>query len=112
MDFVTAIKTCFAKYATFEGRARRSEFWFWYLFNFIVGLVLGWIPILGWIISLALFIPGIAVAVRRLHDAGRSGWWWWIGIVPIVGWIILLIFYCQDSQPGANEYGANPKELA
>lgn len=113
MDFGTAIKTCFAKYATFEGRARRSEFWFWTLFNFIVGLVFGWIPIIGQIIgciiSLALFIPSISVAVRRLHDTGRSGWWWWIGLVPFVGWIILLIFYCQDSQAEANEYGANPK---
>lgn len=111
MDFGTAIKTCFAKYATFEGRARRSEFWFWWLFTFIVSIVLGWIPIIGWIISLAFIIPNISVAVRRLHDTGRSGWWWWIGLLPIVGLIILLIFYCQDSQPGANEYGANPKEL-
>lgn len=108
MDFLTAIKTCFSKYADFNGRARRSEFWFWYLFNVIIG-VISWIPIIGWIISIALIIPSWAVGARRLHDTGRSGWWQLLCLLPIVGAIILIIWWCQDSHAGENEYGANPK---
>lgn len=109
MDFLTAIKTCFSKYADFTGRARRSEFWFWWLFTFIVGLILGWIPVIGWIISIALIIPNLAVGARRLHDTGKSGWWWLINLIPIVGIIILIVFWVQDSNAGENQYGANPK---
>ena len=113
MDFLTAIKTCFSKYATFKGRARRSEFWFWYLFTVIVGLILECIPvigwIIGWIISIALIIPSWAVGARRLHDTGRSGWWQLLYLLPLVGAIILIIWWCQDSHAGENEYGANPK---
>lgn len=112
MGFIEAIKTCFGKYATFEGRARRSEYWFWTLFCFIVGCLLGWIPVLGWLISIALFLPGIAVAVRRLHDIGKSGWFYLLILIPLIGAIVLLVFYLQDSQPGENEYGKNPKEIA
>lgn len=113
MDFLTAIKTCFSKYADFNGRARRSEFWFWWLFTFIVGVVLGCIPvigwIIGWIISIALIIPSWAVGARRLHDTGRSGWWQLLQLLPFVGIIILIVFWVQDSNAGENEYGANPK---
>lgn len=108
MNFFSAIKTCFSKYATFEGRARRSEFWRWVLFAIIMG-VLGFIPILGWIISLIMLLPNLAVAVRRLHDTGRSGWWWFLCLIPLIGAIVLIIFYVQDSQPGDNAYGPNPK---
>ena len=59
MGFVEAIKTCFGKYATFEGRARRSEYWYFCLFNFLVGILLGWIPVVGWLIYLAFFLPGM-----------------------------------------------------
>ena len=110
MTFVNAIKVCFSKYATFTGRARRSEYWYWFLFSLLVGLFLGWIPILGWIISLALVIPGIAVFVRRMHDTGHSGWWWFLGFVPIIGFIVLLVWCCTDSQPEDNQWGANPKK--
>ena len=109
MDFLTAIKTCFSKYADFTGRARRSEFWFWWLFTFIVGLILGWIPVIGWIISIALIIPNLAVGARRLHDTGKSGWWQLLQLLPIVGIIILIVFWVQDSHAGENQYGANPK---
>ena len=109
MDFLTAIKTCFSKYATFKGRARRSEFWVWWLFTFIVGLILGWIPVIGWIISIALIIPNLAVGARRLHDTGRSGWWQLLQLLPIVGIIVLIVFWVQDSNAGENQYGANPK---
>ena len=109
MDFLTAIKTCFSKYADFTGRARRSEFWFWWLFTFIVGLILGWIPVIGWSISIALIIPNLAVGARRLHDTGRSGWWQLLQLLPIVGIIVLIVFWVQDSNAGENQYGANPK---
>ena len=105
-SFIGAIKTCFNKYATFEGRAGRSEYWFWYLFTLIVGLAIGWIPVLGWIVSLATIIPSLAVFVRRMHDIGRSGFWFFIGLIPIIGWIWIILLLCQPSQEGENEYGA------
>ena len=104
IGFGDAIKICFKKYADFEGRARRSEFWWWYLFTFLVGLV----PYLGWIASLAFLLPSIAVGVRRLHDTGRSGWLYLLTLIPCVGSIILIIWWCEDSQ-GDNEYGPSPK---
>lgn len=110
MGFLEAVKACFGKYATFEGRARRSEYWFFTLFNFLVSLLLGWIPVLGWLICLALFLPGLAVCVRRLHDTGRSGWWFLLVLIPVVN-LILIYFYILDSTPGTNEYGANPKGI-
>ena len=112
------------KYAVFEGRARRREYWFFALFNFLIGIVLGliagvtgafrseaatWPVILVVLYALAVFIPGLAVSVRRLHDTNRSGWWLLIGFVPLVGSIVLLVFYLLDSQPGENQYGPNPK---
>ena len=104
------------KYAVFDGRAHRTEFWLFFLFNFIISLFLGVIVgLVGglWFITtlyaLAVLIPGLAVSVRRLHDTNRSGWWILTGLVPILGWIALLIFYVEDSRPGANQYGPNPK---
>jgi uncharacterized membrane protein YhaH (DUF805 family) len=110
------------KYADFSGRARRREYWFFVLFNIIISVVLSVcdgvlgtysaaasIGILSGIYTLAVLIPGIAVAVRRLHDTGRSGWWILIALVPIVGWIVLLVFMLLDSQPGQNAYGLSPK---
>lgn len=104
------------KYAVFNGRARRKEYWMFVLFNVIIGFVLGFIEglfggpgIIGLLYSLAVLIPGIAVAVRRLHDTGRSGWWFLIAFVPIIGAIVLLVFMVQDSEPGQNQYGVNPK---
>ena len=106
------------KYAEFNGRARRSEYWYFVLFNFIVSLGLGMVDafigigFLNYVYSLAVIIPGIAVGIRRLHDTGRSGWWLLVGLVPFVGWIILIIFLVQDSQPFDNQYGLNPKHAA
>ena len=112
------------KYACFSGRARRQEFWLFVLFNFIAGIVVGVISgvlvsvtnvaafaFLGTIYNLAVLIPGFAVLFRRLHDTGRSGWWWLIGFIPLIGAIVLIIFCCLDSQPGENQYGPNPKGL-
>lgn len=108
------------KYATFAGRASRTEFWWWYLavvvIEFLSGAILlsngsnGLNVAIQLIITLALFIPTLAVGVRRLHDTGRSAWFILMGFIPIVGTIILLVFFVQDSQPGSNSYGANPTE--
>jgi len=104
------------KYADFSGRARRSEYWYFFLFNMIAMMaatvvdgVLGY-SFFYFIYGLAAFVPGLAVSVRRLHDTGRSGWFLLISIIPIIGAIILLVFMVQDSAPGANEYGSNPKD--
>jgi uncharacterized membrane protein YhaH (DUF805 family) len=105
--FIGAIKTCFNKYATIEGRASRSEYWYWFLFNFLLTFI-AWIPVLGWLISLAVLVPSFTVAVRRLHDTGRSGWSLLFGLIPFVGWIILIVFYVQKGDDGANKYGLNP----
>lgn len=110
------------QYAVFSGRARRAEYWFFVLFNLIIAFVLGVIDgmagftlgayelgLLGTLYGLAVFLPSLAVAVRRLHDTGRTGWWLLIGFIPIIGFIVLLIFLVLDSDPGPNEYGPNPK---
>jgi uncharacterized membrane protein YhaH (DUF805 family) len=105
-------------YAGFSGRARRKEYWMFFLFNVIASGVLwvldalvGTAPFLGGLYFLAVVIPGIAVTVRRLHDTGRSGWWLLIVLVPVIGSIALLVFMAQEGHAGANLYGPNPKEL-
>lgn len=107
------------KYAVFEGRARRTEYWMFFLINFVICFVLsiveamiGTMGILTVVYSLAVLLPGIAVSIRRIHDIGRSGWWVVIGLVPVVGAIVLLIFALLDSQPGENQYGPSPKAAA
>jgi uncharacterized membrane protein YhaH (DUF805 family) len=103
------------KYALFTGRAQRSEYWYFVLFNFIVSLGLGMVDVftgigfLSSIYGLAVIIPSIAVGIRRLHDTDKSGWWLLIVFLPLVGWIILIYFLIQDSQPYDNQYGPNPK---
>ncbi len=110
------------KYAVFSGRARRKEFWYFFLFNLIMFFVVGLTEVLVWadthvmvdsqfiyLYLLAVLLPSIAVSVRRLHDIGRSAWWLLIGIIPYVGPIILLIPMVFDSQEGANQYGPSPK---
>jgi len=104
-------------YADFNGRARRQEYWMFFLFNLIfsigIGVVEGIIgtTILGVIFSLAMLIPGLAVSVRRLHDIGKSGWWYLLVLLPIIGWIWLIILFATDSEDGTNNWGENPKEL-
>lgn len=103
-------------YVNFQGRARRKAYWMFVLFNLIAVLIVGVIDgvlgtggILGSIYGLAVFLPGLALLVRRLHDIGKSGWWVLIGLVPLIGFIVLLVFAVMDSQAGDNEYGPNPK---
>lgn len=117
MSFVDAIKTCFSKYVDFNGRARRSEYWYFFLFNFIVTTVAGAISnaldvqLISTLVSLALLLPGLGVAIRRLHDIGKKWTWILFALIPIVGQIMLIIWYCKDSDPGTNEFGPNPKGM-
>jgi len=110
------------KYAVFSGRARRKEYWFFALFNLIITIIIAVIDnvigtfdaqtgigILGIIYALAVFLPAIAVTVRRFHDIGRSGWWLLIIFIPLIGAIVLLVFAVLDSKPDENQYGPNPK---
>lgn len=103
-------------YCNFNGRSSRSEFWWFELFEVIIGIVLGivfcWsqnaLNIASGLVSLALLLPNLGLAIRRLHDIGKSGWWIFIGLIPLVGGIILLVWWCKDSQPSENEYGPIP----
>ena len=110
------------KYCCFSGRARRKEYWMFVRFNFIAALVIGFVggflagltnvtafAFLGTIYNIAVIVPSMGLLFRRLHDIGKSGWWWLIGLVPFVGWIVIIVFCCLDSQPGDNQYGPNPK---
>ena len=112
-------------YATFSGRARRKEYWMFFLISALISIVLTLLDILlgtysveyeaglfSGLYSLLILIPSIAVVVRRLHDTDRSGWWILISLIPLIGVIVLFVFMCLDSQPGTNRLGANPKEAA
>jgi uncharacterized membrane protein YhaH (DUF805 family) len=109
--------TVLRKYAQFSGRSRRSEYWYFVLFNILISIglaivdnVVGLGGVLGAVYALAVLVPGLAVSIRRLHDVSKSGWWLLIALIPLLGAIALLVFMATDSTPGENEYGTNPKE--
>src|SRR5260221_12206236 len=115
--FASAIVICLNQYVKFSGRAPRSEYWYFVLFTVIVSIVANIIDavifgvaqgVFSVIASLALFLPGLAVWVRRLHDTDRSGWWWLLALVPIIGWIIVLVWNCTRGTQGPNRYGPDP----
>lgn len=136
VSFGAAIQRAFSNYCVFTGRASRSEFWWFFLFTYIVNIVLGWPSMMGavqvlssadsnamaysalqtggimsyiyWLWGLFILLPSWGLLFRRLHDAGHSGWnWLWI-FLPLVGWIILIVFLCQPSVPVENQYGPVP----
>ena len=145
MSFFEAVKTVLSKYAVFSGRARRKEYWYFFLFNVIVGFIVGFLggamqkpkamSVLSIAFTLAFLLPSIAVAIRRLHDTGRSGWWYLLGVpgvvlaqaanqmrspentllplamalVSLAFTVPVFIWLCRDSQPGPNRFGENPK---
>ncbi|MCR5474575.1 MAG: DUF805 domain-containing protein [Lachnospiraceae bacterium] len=118
MSFVESIQTVLGKYCDFQGRARRSEYWWYTLAYCVVSGILSGLAqnstlfgVISGIFSLALLLPSLGVSVRRLHDINKSGWWLLIGLIPIIGWIILLIWEVKDSDPGDNQYGPNPKGM-
>lgn len=107
---VDAVKALFIRYADFQGRSRRSEYWWVFLFNLITSRVFAAVSTsFATVWGFALLIPILAVGVRRLHDTGRSGWWVLLNLIPLVGTIILIVWLCQDSSPD-NQYGPNPKK--
>ncbi|MFE3025993.1 DUF805 domain-containing protein [Nocardia tengchongensis] len=121
MGFGAALKSALTQYVSFSGRARRSEFWWFTLFYY--GLLFGaamfgralsgaggsLVSILFPIVLFSLFLPSVSVRVRRLHDAGYSGWCLMVALLPVVGGLILLVFSLQDGIPGPNQYGPDPK---
>jgi len=113
--FMNYYTTVLKKYAVFSGRSRRSEYWYFLLFSFLVSFVLAIIDavlgigVLYPIYSLAVLVPSLAVLARRLHDINRSGWWMFISLIPLVGVIVLIVFLVKDSDPGENRFGPNPK---
>lgn len=105
-----------SKYAEFNGRARRSEYWYFVLINILISIgiyildaIIGAFGVLGILYSLAILIPGLAVSVRRLHDTGRCEWMLLLALIPLIGVIILILFFEQESVGVVNEYGSNPK---
>ena len=113
IGFGEAIRNFFTQYADFSGRATRSEYWYIFLFTFIVEMAISMVfglistefaSVVSGIYALATLIPNFAVTWRRLHDIGKSGGWYFILLVPLVGWIILLVFLCKDSGPD-NRFG-------
>ena len=105
VDFVKAIKLLFLYALNFKGRSSRSEYWWGYLFNFLLGLALNFVPLIGGLLSVAMIIPGVALAIRRMHDIGKSGWYMLMALIPLAGPIIALVYLCTASQPEANQWG-------
>jgi len=126
MGLTEAVRTVYSKYVTFDGRARRSEFWFFTLFVTLVNIgstiltvafgliglhgLVKVLDVLVVIFGLGTLLPNLAVSVRRLHDGNRSGWFVLLGLIPIVGMIILLVWYCKRGTVGPNRFGPDPLE--
>lgn len=114
MNFPDVVRTCFQKYVVFNGRAARSEYWFWVLFTFIGSFVLGIVDgilgmqLLGGLFTLAVLLPSISVGVRRLHDIDKSGWWILINLIPIIGLIVFIFWAVTKGTAGDNRFGADP----
>ncbi|MEY4906138.1 MAG: hypothetical protein RLZZ292_3953 [Bacteroidota bacterium] len=117
-------KVVFENYANFKGRARRSEYWYFTLANVIIGIILAVVDYtlgltfegstsgpIGSLYSLLVLLPGIAVLVRRLHDVGKSGWFFFIALIPLVGIIWLLVVLCTEGDDHTNDYGPDPKNI-
>jgi len=116
MGFGQAISAGFTKYVNFRDRACRSEYWYWTLFTaiaYIVAYIIDSVvdpdtQVVTGLFALATIIPSIAIAVRRLHDLDRTGWWFLLGFIPLIGAIILLIWYATKGTDGPNRFGPDP----
>jgi len=116
MTFAESVRTCFSKFAKWEGRATRAEFWWFYLFAVVVLIAavvvdaaVGTYPLFYAIAGLVFILPTLAATVRRLHDTGKSGWAYWIALIPLVGAIILLVWLASEGISGGNKYGSDPR---
>lgn len=117
VNFKEAVTSALGRnYCNFSGRASRSEFWWFELFELLlqiaIGIVFCWnldvLNIISYLVGLGLLLPNLGLCVRRLHDIGKSGWWIFLGLIPVVGGIILIVWWCQNSQMQDNEYGSVP----
>ncbi len=117
MNFGEAIKSGFSNYVNFSGRAIRSEYWFWTLFTIIGIAIAAGVDyaifnapegLFYFVFALAIFLPGLAVTVRRLHDLDRSGWWIFLNFIPLIGFIVLTVWFCMRGTPGPNRFGPGP----
>jgi uncharacterized membrane protein YhaH (DUF805 family) len=123
MNPIDSLVTCFQKYVGFEGRASRSEYWWFFLLTFIASFIAGIIDAIlfgieltdptpiTWALQIGVLLPSLAVAVRRLHDIGKSGWYIFIALIPIAGIIILIVWYCSDGDHVSNMYGPVPTNI-
>lgn len=121
MTFKQATRTCLSKYAEFHGRAARPEYWWFVLFTILGNIAAGIIDavfgfradgtgLVGGLFSLAMLLPSLAVASRRLHDIDRSFWWVLVGLIPVIGWLVLLYWFVQPGTSGSNRFGSAPAE--
>ncbi len=118
MNFTQAIASGFQNYVNFSDRSSRSAFWFWVLFACLVSIVAGTLDYvlfphmdfspLQSLVGLALFLPGLAISVRRLHDLDKSGWWVLLNFIPLIGIIILIVWFCMRGTVGSNRFGPDP----
>ena len=109
MNIQESARTCFTKYADFTGRASRSEYWWFVLFQVLVSLASSMLgDVVNGLVMLGLLLPGLAVGARRLHDIGKSAWFLLLWFIPLIGWIILIVWACQKSDPASNVYGPPP----
>jgi len=117
-SFVGALKDGLSRYVDFKTRSTRSQFWWWVLWSMLINLVSGVLDIslgmgepgpINMLTSLAMFLPTLALSIRRLHDIGRSGWWYLIVLIPLIGWIVLIVFFCTKTQEETNRWGAPPR---
>ncbi len=110
MTFVQAVQVCLRKYVDFSGRASRSEFWWFFLFQVVVMLLVALVgsDTLSGLVALVLLLPSLAVGARRLHDVGKSGWLLLVYLIPLIGFLVLIYFWVQPTLPEGNAYGAAP----
>ena len=121
MGFQEAVATCFRRYAQFDGRSGRPEYWWFFLFNLLMQGATGLVDaalfgrdslgLINGLYSLAVLLPGLAVGVRRLHDIDRSGWWLLVSFVPVIGIVMLIIWFCRPGDAGPNRFGAPPERI-
>ena len=112
-DIQKSVRTCLTKYADFNGRAARPEFWWFMLALFIVSIIVGMVSDkLALVFSLATLVPSLSAGARRMHDTDKSGWLQLVWIIPLLGWAIMIYWLAQPGTPGDNKYGPAPADAS